>query len=98
SVADPEVLDNFGRLSVAKTGLKGTYAVHAEAYRQAAEELGLQPRQLQSIVWEQVRKNFPSEFKAQEAHKVAIDNIWGKYKNGDITQKEAQTQVREYAQ
>jgi hypothetical protein len=94
---DPEVLDNFERLSALKTGLKGTYAVNAEAYRQAAKELGLQPRQLQSIVWEQVRKDFPMELKSNETHKAAIDDIWSQYKNGKITQKEAQGQVRDYA-
>jgi len=94
---DPEVLDNFGRLSVAATGLKGTYAVHAEAYRQAAAELGIQPRQLQSITWEQVRKNFPAELKSSPAHRTAIDDIWGKYKDGKITQSQAQQQVSAYA-
>src|ERR1700688_4887575 len=94
---DPEVLDNFGRLSALKTGLKGTYAVNAEAYRQAAKELGLQPRQLQSIVWEQIRKDFPAELKTNETHRANIDGIWSRYKDGKITQKDAQEEVRDYA-
>jgi len=93
----PEVGANFGQLSAAETGLKGMYAVNAEAYRQAAKELGLQPRQLQSIVWEEIRKQFPDEMKRVEKHQDAINDIWQSYKDGKITQKAAQDAVRDYA-
>jgi hypothetical protein len=59
--------------------------------------LGLQPRQLQSIVWGQIRKDFPAELKGSDVHRAYIDSIWGQYKEGKITQKEAQTQVRDYS-
>ena len=93
----PEVGANFGQLSAAETGLKGMYAVNAEAYRQAAKELGLQPRQLQSIVWEEIRKQFPDEMKRVQKHQDAINDIWQSYKDGEITQKAAQDAVRDYA-
>lgn len=38
--------------------IKGTYPVLAEAYRRAANERNLQPRQMQSITWEAVRTLF----------------------------------------
>jgi hypothetical protein len=58
-----EVLDNFGGIGSSETGVKGMYPLYAEAYRAAAAELGIQPRQLQSIVWEEVRNMFPEELK-----------------------------------
>ena len=94
----PEVKANFGGISAAETGLKGMYAVNAEAYRQAAKELGLQPRQLQSIVWEEIRKQFPDEYKRSTTAQAAIDGIWKEYEDGDITLKNAQQRVRDYAQ
>ncbi len=94
----PEVAANFGGISAAETGLKGMYAVNAEAYRQAAKELGLQPRQLQSIVWEEIRKQFPDEYKRSKPAQAAIDGIWKEYEDGDITLKNAQQRVRDYAQ
>ena len=74
------------------------YAVNAEAYRQAAKELGLQPRQLQSIVWEEIRKQFPDEYKRSTTAQAAIDGSWKEYEDGDITLKTAQQRVRDYAQ
>jgi len=94
---DEEVKKNFGGISAKETGLKGMYAVNAEAYRQAANQLGLQPRQLQSIVWEAIREQFPDEFKRVEKNKTEIDGIWNRYKNGEINQKQAQELVREYS-
>ncbi|VVB50953.1 Uncharacterised protein [uncultured archaeon] len=62
-----EVLNNFGRIGSAETGVKGMYPLYAEAYRKAAAQLGIQPRQLQSIVWEEVRNMFPVTLKLASA-------------------------------
>ena len=62
--ADAAVLHNFGDApnkadkpegweaagSSVKTGLTGLYPVYAQAYREAAKDLGIQPRQLQSAI------------------------------------------------
>ena len=39
----------------APAGLKGLYPLYAEAYRRVADELGVLPRQLQSVTWEGIR-------------------------------------------
>ena len=64
-------------------GVQGTYALYAEAYRRAAKELGLQPRQVQSITWEAVRGLFPKEFKNAK-NNADIDAIWRQFKNGKM--------------
>lgn len=91
-----EVANNFGGPSSAVTGSNGTYPLYAEAYRQAAEKLGLKPRELQSIVWEQVRDLFPAEWKtAANAKKVA--DIWGEYGKGKLTLDQARGKIVETA-
>ena len=52
---------------------------YAEAYRRLANELGIQPRELQSITWEAARGLFNRTFKGQQKNVKAIDNIWQKY-------------------
>lgn len=59
-----------------KTGLSGTYAVYAQAYREAAKELGIQPRQLQSAVWV-VKRNTFGELGAKQ--QGAVEAAWRKY-------------------
>lgn len=83
---DEEVLHNFGGApGHAETGLGGTYAVHAEAYRQAAKALGILPRELQSITWEAVRTLFGESKKTPEL-KAEVNDIWNRYKGQAGTQ------------
>lgn len=78
-----EVDHNFGGFGSVRSGAKGTYALYADAYRNAARELGIQPRQLQSITWEAIRDIFPKEFKANVENVARIDDIWREFENGD---------------
>jgi hypothetical protein len=95
-----EVKHNFGSnvkgevgpANSSVTGVQGTYGLYAEAYRRAAQDRGILPREMQSITWEAVRGLFPDTFKtATNADK--IDNIWLQYRKGKLSQDEARNEV-----
>jgi hypothetical protein len=71
------------------TGIRGTYPLVAEAYRRAASERGVLPRQMQSITWEAIRGLFSPGFKSNKNNVKAIDNIWRDFRAGNITQDKA---------
>jgi hypothetical protein len=95
-----EVLHNFGSgitgeggpKNSSVTGVKGTYGIYAEAYRRAAQERGVLPREMQSITWEAVRGLFPDTFKTA-ANADKVDNIWLQYRKGKLSQDEARNEV-----
>lgn len=93
SANSTEVAHNFGNWpgkdlpaakNSAKTGIFGTYPLYADAYRKAAEQLGILPRQLQSVTWEAVRGLFPEDWKSAK-NSAIIDNIWRQYRAGKET-------------
>jgi hypothetical protein len=95
-----EVTHNFGGTGIAnssKTGAKGTYGIYADAYRKAAEERGLLPREMQSITWEAVRGLFNPRYKGQGKNVQYVDNVWNKYKKGEITLDQARDEVIQHA-
>ncbi len=79
----------------ATTGEKGTYSFYQQAYSELAKEYGLLARQMQSIVWESIREFYPKNFK-NETTKIAIDNIWKKWKSGKISAEEARQEIVDY--
>ena len=82
-----EVTYNFSGPSSVLTGTKGSYAVYADAYRELANELGLLPREVQSITWEAVRGLFKPQFKAKQKNVDFVADVWEQYKNGKITKE-----------
>ncbi len=101
-----EVDHNFKNMSVkgrgttkgsAKTGVSGNYGLYAEAYRRAAQERGILPREMQSITWEAVRGLFTDKFKQSSKNVAEVDAIWQRYKNGEIEIDEARKLVNERA-
>jgi hypothetical protein len=76
----------------ALTGIQGTYPLYAEAYRRAAQELGLLPRQLQSITWEAVRGLFQDSWKTDK-NTAIINGIWDRYKQGKIDLDQARQNI-----
>lgn len=95
-----EVLHNFGSGVVGEggpknssiTGVQGTYGLYAEAYRRAAQERGVLPREMQSITWEAVRGLFPDTFK-NPANAAKIDDVWLQYREGKVSLEEARNEV-----
>jgi hypothetical protein len=95
-----EVLHNFGSGVVGErgpvnssvSGAQGTYGLYAEAYRRAAAERGVLPREMQSITWEAVRGLFPDTFKTAQNSQL-IDNIWLQYRKGKLSLEEARNGV-----
>jgi hypothetical protein len=73
----------------AGTGSKGLYGGYAEAYRQAAAQLGILPRELQSITWEGVRGLYSDVLKRNKDFTGGINDIWTQYGNGRLTGADA---------
>jgi len=89
---DPEVLQNFGGTGTTDiTGVGGTYGLIAEAYRDAAKQVGVLPREMQSITWEAVRGLFSEEIKSSLKGPVKAE--WAKYRAGEQTFEEAREKI-----
>lgn len=78
------------------TGAQGLYPLYADAYRQAAKERGILPREMQSITWEAVRGLFPDTFKTK-ANGAKVDAVWHQYRKGKLSQAEAREKIHEIA-
>jgi hypothetical protein len=98
---DVEVAHNFGSGNKkgtpsppkhAETGLKGTYPIYEEAYKQAAAKLGLQPRELQSITWEGIRSLMGDDKKTPELRR-AVTDIWRAHEMGHLSLDEARNEI-----
>ena len=79
-----------GPKNSAFTGNRGTYGIHHEAYRRAAERRGVLPREMQSITWEAGRGLFNNK---SAPMKRKVSAVWKDYKAGKISQKQAQEQI-----
>jgi hypothetical protein len=71
------------------TGSAGLYAANKEAYLRAANELGILPRELQSITWEGVRGLFTPEEKRMPSVVNRNRLVWRAYSNGYISRQDA---------
>jgi hypothetical protein len=78
------------------SGVQGLYGLYAEAYRRAAADRGVLPREMQSITWEAVRGLFPDTFKTA-GNMDAIDTIWREYRAGRATIDQVRSRVYERA-
>lgn len=106
SGTSPEVAHNFsnsldrkhqppgwrGAKGSAVNGVHGTYPLYAEAYRRAAKERGILPRQMQSITWEAVRGLFPENMKNKKFSGM-MDDIWNDYRNGKVSLHETRSRI-----
>jgi hypothetical protein len=76
------------------TGAQGTYGLHADAYREAAAERGVLPREMQSITWEGVRGLFPDVFKTPK-NAADVRAIWQAVSDGSIDANTARRMITE---
>jgi hypothetical protein len=99
----PEAASGMGAASPTNnaTGLKGFYPHVAEAYRRAAKEAGVLPRELQSITWEALRglwspreKMAKSNVRTGFTSQTDITNgIWQRYHNNQMTMEDAHNAI-----
>ena len=78
------------------TGVQGTYPFYTEAVRRAAQERGVEPREMQSITWEGARALFPDTFKTPKNIAI-VDGIWKSYQRGEISADDARKQILDFA-
>jgi hypothetical protein len=79
--------------SVGDSGASGMYGIYAEAYRRAADDLGVLPRELQSITWEAVRGLFPAVDKRNKAKSQSVNDQWVAVSEGRVTPMEARENI-----
>ena len=95
--SDP-VKHNFKDAGTSKVlGVFGSYAVYADAYRELADELGILPRELQSITWEAARGLFPDDKKRVKTYRDSLEKIWQDVDSGKITADEARSIIYDTA-
>jgi hypothetical protein len=73
-----EVEHNFG-IGVPGSGplgVSGIYHLYIDAYTAAAKEIGLMPRQLQSITWEAIRQLYSAESRRDKNVVAAAAKTW----------------------
>lgn len=95
AASDVIVDQNFGGKGTKKSaasGLSGTYPYFFEAYKRAAAERGVLPREMQSITWEAIRAIYTDRFKTEDNKKAVIE-VWKSVDAGTITIEEAREKV-----
>jgi hypothetical protein len=72
------------------TGVQGLYGLWADAYREAARQLHVEPRVLQSVTWEAKRRLFSG---TSRAAKAGIEGAWHDYHDGKRSLEDTQQEV-----
>lgn len=70
------------------------YAIFADAYRELAEEIGILPRELQSITWEGIRAIFSNSDKATKVIANRVNEFIPQRNRGEITAEEARIKIK----
>ena len=96
ATSSPEVKHSLSGPDTNSTGLIGTYAVHMQSYLELAEELGIFPRQLQSVTWEVIRELFSPESKRGDVVELTR-SVWKDYNNGLLNEHETRKRILEIA-
>jgi hypothetical protein len=75
------------------TGAGGFYGLHADAVRQAAQDAGVLPREMQSTTWEALRGLMSPAQKRNPNLIEGAQNIWQNAASGRISADDARTQI-----
>lgn len=100
SSASAEVAHNFGEGGSGGSsiyGSNGTYGLYAEAYRRAAKERGILPREMQSIAWEEIRGIFSPRFKARQKNIDEVDAAWNDFRKGKASYESTRQRILQLA-
>ena len=95
AAASDAVGDSMGGKGSSILGVKGSYPLFHDAANKTAAELGLLPRELQSITWEGGKGIFDPTFKRAAGKTGVIDDIWRQVDDGKITATEARESIFE---
>ncbi len=95
---DYETKDNFGGATHKASGYRGNYFLYQDAYEKVAKELGILPRELQSIVWEKARGAVSPEAKRaiQDSEFKAINQIHKQIDSGKMTPAQGREAILKY--
>ncbi len=100
SGSSDQVMQNFGSgagsASTSLSGAGGTYGLHADATRRAAQAMGIMPREMQSITWEAARSMFPKSFKTAD-NVQQIEAVWDLFKQKKMSLEDARGLISEKA-
>jgi hypothetical protein len=77
----------------ADNGSLGLYPLYAEAYRRLASELGLLPRQVQSVTWEGVKGLFSDKDRRNNRLIDSHSDMWRAVENGSRTADDVRAQI-----
>ena len=77
------------------SGVSGMYPLYAQATRELAADLGIQPRQLQSVIWVTKKDLFEN---ASDRQKIDIERAWHAYNKGSMSLEDTQKKVLRIAQ
>ena len=90
-----EVAHNLGASASNVFGIAGMYYAFSEAYKLAAAERNILPREMQSITWEAIRLLYKDTFKRDARNRKTNEEIWNKFNNNEITIDETRKQLLE---
>ncbi len=95
---DPEVKLAMSGPGDLLAGISGTNPLYAEAYFRVADELGILPRELQSIVWEAVRGLYGTEHKKAGAPvRQRVLDLWQQHSGGTVSEEDVRGRLIEIA-
>jgi hypothetical protein len=91
---DPEIKALLTGTGSRPLGYVGTYPIHHQAGQIVAKELGVLPRELQSMTWETIRTLFRNK---SPLMKSKVSAIWEEFLNGSISKTDAWKKIEDVA-